>query len=190
MANLNLAVFTFIHSWSGHSAFADVAGVFFAEYLPYLLVLGFLVLVFKQLGARRKFYLFAEGALAVILARGIITEAIRFFYNVARPFATLGFSPLIAESGPSFPSGHMAWFFALVVVVWFVSRTWGIWYLALTALMGIARISVGVHWPLDILGGVAVGIASGYFIHWLLRGPREALPLAKEKAGENIAAAS
>ena len=84
----------------------------------------------------------------------------------------------------------MAWFFALVIVVWFVSRTWGIWYLALTAAMGIARIYVGVHWPLDILGGIAVGIASGYFIHWLLRGPRQALPPAKEKAGETIATAS
>ena len=147
------------------------------------MVLGFLILVFRQSGARRKFYLFAEGALAVILARGIVTEVIRFFYNVQRPFAALGFSPLISESGWSFPSGHMAWFFALVAVMWFVNRTWGTWYLVLTVLMGIARIYAGVHWPLDILGGIVVGVASGYFVHWLFRGTREELFPAKKEEG-------
>jgi membrane-associated phospholipid phosphatase len=52
--------------------------------------------------------------------------------------------------------------------------------------MGIARIYAGVHWPFDILGGIAVGIISGYFIHWLLRGTRAELsPIKKE---ENLTA--
>jgi len=175
MNGWNLTVFNFIHGWSGHSVFADSAAIFFAEYLPYLLVIAFLVLVFYEAGARRKFYLFAEGAAAVILARGIITESIKFFYNVARPFAALGFSPLISESGSSFPSGHMAWFFALAVVVWFANRKWGAWFFVLTAVMGIARVYAGVHWPLDVLAGTVVGLVSGYFVHWLFRGTRAEL---------------
>lgn len=183
MTGWNLVVFNFIHGWSGHSVLADSAAIFFAEYLPYLMVVAFLILVFRESGARRKFYLFAEGSLAVILARGIVTEAIRFFYNVARPFAELGFSPLIAESGASFPSGHMAWFFALAIVVWFANQKWGIWFFVLSAIMGVARIYAGIHWPLDILGGIAVGLASGYFIHWLLRKPRaELLAVKKEES--------
>ena len=170
-----LAVFKFIYGTHAHPVFADVAAVFFAQYLPYLLVAGFLVLAFREPGARRKFYLFAEGSLAIILARGIITESIGFFYRTARPFAVLGFSSLISESGPSFPSGHMAWFFALALVVWFVNRKWGVWYFALTIVMGVARIYVGVHWPIDIVGGAAVGLVSGWFIHWLLRKDRMAL---------------
>ncbi len=63
MTAWNLTVFNLIHHWSGHSVFADITAIFFAEYLPYLLVAGFLVLVFYQSGARRKFYLFAEGTL-------------------------------------------------------------------------------------------------------------------------------
>ncbi len=175
MTNLNLAVFNFIHRFSGHSVFADIAGIFFAEYLPYLLVLGFLVLVLRESGARRRFYLFAEGSLAVILARGILTEGIRFFYPAARPFVLLGFSPMISESGSSFPSGHMTWFFALAAIVWFTNRKWGTWYLALSVLMGIARIYVGVHWPSDILGGIVVGLASGWFIHRAFRNVRSAI---------------
>jgi undecaprenyl-diphosphatase len=185
MTNLNLVVFNFIHAWSGRFVPLDVAAIFFAEYLPYLLAAGFLVLVFYQPGARRKFYLFAEGALAVILARGIVTEAIRFFYNVPRPFALLGFSPLISESGASFPSGHMAWFFALALIMWFTNRKWGIWYFVLSAVMGVARIYAGIHWPLDILGGIVVGLASGWFIHWLFRGTRAELLGAKKEEGAN-----
>ncbi len=187
MAAWNLTVFELIHGWSGHFVFADVAAIFFAEYLPYLLVVGFLVLVFRQPGPRRKFYLFAEGSLAVILARGIVTESVMFFYRTVRPFALLGFSPLINESGSSFPSGHMAWFFALAIVVWFADRKWGAWYFALAALMGIARIYAGVHWPVDILGGVAIGLASGWFIHWLFRGARAELFAAKQQESGSAA---
>jgi undecaprenyl-diphosphatase len=183
MTAWNLTIFNLIHDWSGHFVFADITAIFFAEYLPYLLVAGFLVLVLYRSGSRRKFYLFAEGALAVILARGIVTEVIRFFYNVPRPFALLGFSPLIAESGASFPSGHMAWFFALALVIWFADRKWGFWYFVLAALMGIARIYAGVHWPLDILGGIVVGLASGWFVHWLFRGVRAELLPAKKPDG-------
>lgn len=183
MMNLNAAIFNVIHAWSGHSVLADSAAIFFAEYLPYLMVFGFLILIFRESGARRKFYLFAEGALAVILARGIITEGIRFFYNVQRPFAALGFSPLIAESGASFPSGHMAWFFALTVTVWFANRKWGMWFFALSAAMGVARIYVGVHWPLDVVAGAAFGLVSGWFIHWLLRRTRAELMVVKKEEG-------
>ncbi len=143
--------------------------------MPYLLVAGFLILAFREPGARRKFYLFAEGSLAVILARGIITEGIRFFWKVQRPFVVLGFSPLISETNSSFPSGHMAWFFALALVIWYANRKWGIWYFVLAAVMGIARIYAGVHWPLDVIGGAVAGLLSGWFVHWLLRKTRTAL---------------
>jgi undecaprenyl-diphosphatase len=190
MSFWNLSLFNAIHNLSGHSVFTDVLGIFFAEYLPYLLVIGFLVLVFRESDARRRFYLFAEGSLAVILSRGILTEGIRFFYKVARPFVLLGFSPLIGESGPSFPSGHMTWFFALSLAVWYANRKWGIWYFVLSAIMGVARIYVGVHWPLDIVIGALIGVISGWFIHWLFRDVRTALQLAPTKENEGIATVS
>jgi undecaprenyl-diphosphatase len=84
-----------------------------------------------------------------------------------------GISPLINESGSSFPSAHAAWFFALAMTVWYANRKWGWWYFALATVMGIARIYAGVHWPFDIIGGAVIGIASGIFVHWLLRTDRE-----------------
>ena len=66
--------------------------------LPYLLVLAFLVLVYYQKGWRRKVYLFCEAALAIILARGIVTEVIRYFYHEPRPFSFYNFTPLFQRN--------------------------------------------------------------------------------------------
>ncbi len=175
MAAFNQALFQLVHQFAGRNFFLDDLGIFLAEYLPYLLVAAFLLLVWYESGSRKKLYLFAEGAIAVMLARGLLTEIIRLFYHHERPFSFYNFAPLIAESGWSFPSGHMAWFFALALVAWYANRKWGWWFFGLSALMGIARIYVGVHWPFDILGGALVGLASAWFVHWLLRKSRKAL---------------
>lgn len=172
---MNQSLFQFIHQFAGHSALLDHVGIFFANYLPYLLAAAFLVLAAYEPGLRKKLYLFAEGAIAVMLSRGLLTEIIRFFYHHERPFAFYNFTPLIGESGSSFPSGHMTFFFALAAVVWYANRRWGWWFLGLSFAVGIARIYVGVHWPFDIFGGIVIGIACGMFVHRLLKKPREEL---------------
>ncbi len=172
---LDRAVFQFIYALGHHGSFWDVLAIFFAEWLPYLLVLSFLALVYYQKGWRRKVYVFCEGALAIILSRGIIATAIHFFYHEPRPFLFYGFAPLFGESGSSFPSGHAAWFFALALAVWFANRKWGWWFIALAVLMGFARVYAGVHWPMDIVGGAVIGLLSAWAVHWILRGSRRGL---------------
>lgn len=169
MSSINTSLFELIHNFSGRSVFLDGLGIFFAEWLPYFLVIGFFLLVLYQNNARRRFYLFAEATLAIIVSRGIITTTIHFFYYSARPFVAYGIAPLIGESGSSFPSAHAAWFFALAMTIWYLDRRWGVWYFTLATLMGIARVYAGVHWPIDVVAGAAIGIVSAIFIHWLLR---------------------
>lgn len=168
---LNQSLFQWIYGLSHRNVFADNLGIFLAAYLPYLLLVGFFILIYAQKESRRRWMLFIEGALATLLARGIITELIRYFYTHPRPFDVYGFSPLIPESGNSFPSGHMTFYFALAMVMLFWSRRWGVRYLVLALLIGLARIYAGVHWPLDILGGALIGILSGFATHAALRRP-------------------
>ncbi len=175
LVSLNGGLFQFVHRFAGRNVFLDYFWIFTAEYLPYLMAAAFLVLIGYQDGWRKKLYLVAEGAIAVMVSRGLVTEIIRFFYHHARPFSFYNFTPLIPESGWSFPSGHMTFFFALALVIWYANRKWGWWFLALSALVGVARIYVGVHWPYDILGGALIGLACGWFVHRLLRGSREKL---------------
>jgi undecaprenyl-diphosphatase len=168
LASLNQSIFLWLHHFAGRWALLDGMAIFFAEWLPYILCIVFLILVLYQDGARRRLYLFAEGALAILLARGIIVTAIHFFYYHPRPFVVYNFAPLISESGSSFPSAHAAWFFALAMAVWYADRRWGWWFFSFALAMGIARIYAGVHFPLDVIGGAVIGVASGMGIHWLL----------------------
>ncbi len=168
MEALNQDIFRFLFESTRGNPFFAVAIVFFAKYLPYLLVAGFLVLILSKKDWRPRLFLAGEGALALIISRGIITEAIRFFYHHARPFEALSLAPLVSAMGNSFPSGHAALFFALGMVVAYENRLWGWWYFGLSALVVIARVFAGVHWPLDVLAGAIVGIATGAAVHKLI----------------------
>ncbi len=130
-----------------------------------------------RLGAagRRSILIFFIALLSIVVSRGLITEIIHYFFDHARPFVTLGLTPLVVASGPSFPSGHAAAFFALATIAFMFSKRWGIVFLGLAALNAIARVAAGVHWPSDILAGIAVGVLSGLFVRWLLRREERAL---------------
>ena len=72
-------------------------------------------------------------------------------------------------SGSSFPSGHTATSFACATVLsFFVPRAAPAFYLLALAI-GFSRIYVGVHWPLDVLGGAVLGLAVGLAVTALLR---------------------
>jgi undecaprenyl-diphosphatase len=62
--------------------------------------------------------------------------------------------------GFGFPSGHATMAFALAAVLQpILSGRWRavVWLLA--TIVALARMHVGVHWPADLVGGAALGIA-------------------------------
>ncbi len=169
MSDINRNLFEFFFGLTGRNGLLDSFGIFLANTLPYLMVLGFLVFAIGHKNWKLRWLILAEGAMATILSRGIITEAIRFFYHNPRPFVALSLSPLITESSYSFPSGHAVFFFALAMTIFYHNRRLGWWYFALSLINGLARIFVGVHWPLDIAGGIVLGIFSGFIVHQLIK---------------------
>ena len=58
----------------------------------------------------------------------------------------------------------MASLFPLVVIMWYADRRWGVAYAVLSLAVGIGRIMAGVHWPVDILGGIFLGLVTGWII--------------------------
>lgn len=64
----------------------------------------------------------------------------------------------VDSSGFGFISGHTTVAFAGATVIWvFFGRRWGSLAYVVAAVVGFARIYVGAHLPLDVIGGAAAG---------------------------------
>ncbi|MFL5921625.1 MAG: phosphatase PAP2 family protein [Gaiellaceae bacterium] len=79
----------------------------------------------------------------------------------------------------AFPSGHASAAFAAATVIAWASRPLAVPAYVLAALVAWSRVYVGVHWPLDVIGGAAVGTLVAIALltlsavpHRLLRAPR------------------
>ena len=86
----------------------------------------------------------------------------------------------------SFPSGHACSSFAVAgSLLWTMKRQWNairIPALILAILIAFSRLYVGVHYPSDILVGVAVGLVGSYLICHLCTKPYDRLANRWKKA--------
>jgi undecaprenyl-diphosphatase len=126
------------------------------------------------IGTDGAIFLVAAGVLAIlwrkpwlfvlVLAADLVADALSYGLRewIGRrrpPFVYPEPKPLVhtPHSG-SFPSGHAAIAFACATVIaWCVPRL-AFPAFALAAAIAWSRVYVGVHWPLDVLGGAALGI--------------------------------
>jgi len=160
---LNALIFKTINNSANNSKLLDFVGVFFAEYLLWIVV-GILVILFL-IKKTRLMAICAGGS--IVLGRLIITEIIKRLYFSPRPYVILeGVKKIIVGNTDyqSFPSGHATIFFALATAIYFFNKKWGIVTFIVAILVGLSRIFVGVHWPIDVLAGAVIGIISGIIV--------------------------
>ncbi|HSB39274.1 MAG TPA: phosphatase PAP2 family protein [Gaiellaceae bacterium] len=74
----------------------------------------------------------------------------------------------VPHSG-AFPSGHASAAFAAATVIAWASRPLAVPAFALAAAIAWSRVYVGVHWPLDVLGGALLGTLTATLIVFLAR---------------------
>lgn len=95
--------------------------------------------------------------------------ALKNIFMRPRPWLDVpGLTALVTEKDPnSFPSGHTTAAFAFAGALWRTApQKWMKWAaLAAAVGMGFSRLYVGVHYPSDVLTGVAVGL----FAAWAAR---------------------
>ena len=107
--------------------------------------------------------------LATLWARGL-----KLVFDVPRPPAVLGEAVHVigqAYRADSFPSGHATAAFAIGGLWVLGLRNWivAVIVLTLARAAALSRAVVGVHWPLDILGGALGGWLSAMAGLWIAR---------------------
>ena len=108
------------------------------------------------------------GVFAALTAMGLASLAVfslNALYFRPRPFETLDVTLLFYRpTDSSFPSNAVAAVFGIAAVVWSVNRGLGTALLIAAGLYGMARVYVGVHYPLDVVGGALIGIVMSLLV--------------------------
>ena len=164
----NLSLFLFIFSMSNKNSLLDILMIFGAEYVIYIAFALIFVLAFKEGVRERKTLILASLSIPILI---IIIKIIHLFLYQPRPFISHEILPLISYTrvDASFPSRHTALMFVLAFSYFFYKSKWRFYFLIAATWVGISRIYVGVHYPLDILGGVVTGVIA-VWIAWIIKG--------------------
>lgn len=95
-----------------------------------------------------------------------IGDLIKIIVREDRPFVSLSqVIPLVSESGFSFPSLHATLITALAFAVYFKNKSFGYVCLVIAFMIGLSRIVVGVHYPIDVLSGFILGFFVAFLVH-------------------------
>jgi undecaprenyl-diphosphatase len=105
-------------------------------------------------------------ALAVLVASLITNKVLKPAFQRKRPFGRTGEVPVIGSlpSGASFPSAHTANAFAAAFVLWRAAPAGRLLWWLLAAAIAFSRVYLGVHYPLDVIGGGVIGVACAMLV--------------------------
>lgn len=148
-----------INGWAGHNWLFDHIMIFCASWLIYLVfaVAAGCALVL----ARRRQWRPLGGFAAVLVVSFGLLQLASHLYVDERPFMTQQVHQLVAHAGgTSFPSDHTTAAAAIGLGLLLLTPFHKLGALALggALLIGFARVFVGIHWPIDIAGGLLTGM--------------------------------
>ena len=174
ITRLDNSLTRYLNHWGAHHV-----GLikFLSDDLVYIVILASLALVlfntYQASSARFELWGFTKelvrtGVTRLVIPVGlatIVSELISAAYVRQRPFAGLsGIKLLVPHGGDGgMPSHHMVFMATIVEVIAGFNRSFAIFLGLLTWISGIARVSAGIHYPTDIVAGLALG----WFVAWV-----------------------
>lgn len=121
-----------------------------------LLVIGYL-LARRAPDALQRVSVVVWAALAPLVALAI-AQPINHVVQRQRPFVTLHLHPLVPHAADyGFPSDHATAVGAIAAGLWLVNKWLGGIATLLALILAFSRVYIGVHYPGDVAGGLALG---------------------------------
>ncbi len=169
LGNADQAIFRWINGLAGILGPIDLlAGLLAGDYLvPVSLSLTLVAMWFggPDKETRQRYQLGLFVALTSMALSSLVVLMVNARYFRPRPFDTVDATLLMyMPTDSSFPANAMAATFGLAAAVWGVNRKVGTALLVAAGIYGFARVMAGVHYPLDIVGGAAIGVVIAFFV--------------------------
>jgi undecaprenyl-diphosphatase len=126
-------------------------------------------LIFLKVEKKRALVVLLLAAATVALTDPACARIIKPFFNRLRPcnpsdLVEGGRFLLGYKASFSFPSSHAMNMFGQAMLFSFFYPRLSLWFFLFAAVIGFSRIYVGVHYPLDVLGGAVFGAACGALV--------------------------
>ena len=152
---MDFQILQLINNLAGKNIWLDNFMIFCAEYLIFVLFLIIIFLYFTLKEKHKKNQLIIFAFSSIILA-WILNHLISFIYFRPRPFVTHEDIFLLVQhtQDKSFPSDHTTIAFALGLNIYLFNKKIGILALVCAFFVAFSRIFSGIHYPLDIFGGI------------------------------------
>jgi undecaprenyl-diphosphatase len=126
------------------------------------------LLIFIVIRERLKGVLIVVGlGLTILLSEAMCSLVVKEFIDRVRPCHIYAWVRLIegyCPKSPAFPSSHATNITAGITYLAFFFPRWLFAMVPLALLVGYSRVYLGVHYPLDVVGGAILGAACGWAV--------------------------
>ena len=172
---INNQIFFSLYGLAHQSSTFDKIAVFITDpliYIMLILISVYFLIDIKDLHRKIDFNFILEKIKVFIpvLATGVLAwgvgDILKLIFKLERPFVLFSqVHPLVSESGFAFPSLHSTLITALSFAVFFKNKRFGYICLFIALLIGLSRIVVGVHFPVDVVGGFILGFIIAFAVN-------------------------
>src|SRR5712692_2571521 len=146
----------------------DTLSTLAANYLWYMII-GIAVVYFltQSRPEQKRMLIFAALVLPLVYIVSLLGGAL---CDDPRPFVVGHFVPLIPhKANNGFPSDHVLWSASTAAIIFLSNKYLSLILWLLTILVGAARVYVGVHHPIDIVGSIAMAILVASIVYLIIR---------------------